>query len=429
MSEAPLPYTLSPSTLTSIPPSGSGTVSRWPARTTIGREGSCSLRRTARLLETRSISQPGEDEMRASRSSHRRFSDPVTLGRSRKKRSVSRSGSLIPSPGECQGHDAARHLALAFVSSNSWIPAFAGMTCGGASTCQHSERGPVQLDSVSNAYSELAQGFVEGGLLVRRFPALADDQGALELVGACGELLGAGSRNDDGACWDAAFVDDLLGARNVDDPGRSRKRHVRAEDSLLLDAYPLDDDAARADEGAVFDHDGHRPRRLEHAAYAHAPGYVHVASDLGPRADRGPRIDHRPAPDVGPDVDVARHNDDARLDESPIAHGPRRHDPHASGRQALLGWDLVVVLEGAGLDRPHLGDREVEVDGLHHPRVGTPLTVALLCDAQLAPVKGRNGIEDRRAVLLRLQQSPVLERGLYPLLYFSAPLSLRDTDT
>ena len=42
-------------------------------------EGSGSARRTARLLEMRSISQPGEAEILASRSSHNSFSAPVTL--------------------------------------------------------------------------------------------------------------------------------------------------------------------------------------------------------------------------------------------------------------------------------------------------------------------------------------------------------------
>ena len=45
----------------------------------------------------------------------------------------------------------------------------------------------------------------------------------------------------------------------------------------------------------------------------------------------------------------------------------------------------------------------------------------LLCDAQLAPVKGGDSVEDRRTVLFRFQQPPVLERGLYLLLYPRPP--------
>src|SRR5215217_3870371 len=317
--------------------------------------------------------------MRAARSSQRRFSEPVTLGRSRKKRRSSRSRSLKGRRGDLLGV----------------VP--------------------------SNVHPELAQGFVEGGLLVRRCSAPADYEGALELVGAGWELFGACTCHNHRACRDAAPVDDLLGASDVDDLGRARENHVRPEDSLFFDAHAFHDDAARADEGAVFDHDGHRPRRLEHASYADAPGKVHVASDLGSRADRGPGIDHRPAPDVGTDVDISRHNNDARLDEGPVSHGPWRHDAYARGRQVLLGWDLVVVLERTNLCRPHLGYREVQIDGLHHPSVRTPLAITLVCDAQLSPVKGGDGLEDRRAVFLRFQQPPVLERGLYLLLYPRPP--------
>src|SRR5215204_6279686 len=155
---------------------------------------------------------------------------------------------------------------------------------------------------------------------------------------------------------------------------------------------------------------------------------MHVAPDLGPRADRGPRIHHRPTPNVGPDVHVARHNDDARLDESPVPHGPRRHDTHTRGRQILLRWDLVAVLERTYLKRPHLRNGEVQIDSLHHPRVGPPLALTLLCDTQLSLVQGGDGIKDRRAVILRFEQSPVLERGLYPLLYPHPPPTPRDLD-
>jgi hypothetical protein len=77
----------------------------------------------------------------------------------------------------------------------------------------------------------------------------------------------------------------------------------------------------------------------------------------------------------------------------------------------------------------HLRDAEVQIDSLHHPSVRTPLAITLLCDAQLTPVKGGNGLEDRRAVLLRFQQPPVLERGFYFLLYPRPPPTPRDTNT
>src|SRR4029453_1351148 len=148
-----------------MPPSGSGTVSRWPARTILGREGSGSLRRIARLFEMRSISQTGEEEMRAARSSQRRFSDPVTLGASRKKRRFSRSCSLIPCLGACLRYDATCHcLPLSY----SWIPAFAGMTGEVAGMayervshmCSRPGHTSKLPDLASNAHPELAQGFV-----------------------------------------------------------------------------------------------------------------------------------------------------------------------------------------------------------------------------------------------------------------------------
>ena len=44
-----------------------------------------------------------------------------------------------------------------------------------------------------------------------------------------------------------------------------------------------------------------------------------------------------------------------------------------------------------------------------------PLPVPLLRDPQLPPVQGRYDIEDRAPVILRIQQGPFFERGLYLL--------------
>ena len=74
-----------------------------------------------------------------------------------------------------------------------------------------------------------------------------------------------------------------------------RQDDAGAEHRARADAHALDDDAARADERAVLDHDGRGLQRLEHAADADAAGQVHVGADLRARADRRPRVDHRAA--------------------------------------------------------------------------------------------------------------------------------------
>src|SRR5215217_7514601 len=115
----------------------------------------------------------------------------------------------------------------------------AGMTCGWSFQVRRQpECGPVRSCTVSNAHSELAQGFVQGGLLVRGFPPLAYYEGALQLVGAGGELSGAGACHDYGAGGDAAPVDDFFRAGDVDDGGGCREHHVRPEDGPFFDAYP-----------------------------------------------------------------------------------------------------------------------------------------------------------------------------------------------
>src|SRR3712207_9499282 len=91
------------------------------------------------------------------------------------------------------------------------------------------------------------------------------------------------------------------------------------------------------------------------------------------------------------------------LDEGPVAYGPRRHDADARFGEVLLGGDLVVVLERPDLDRAHLCEAEVQVDGLHHPGVGLPPAFPLLRHPELARIEGGYRVEDGRAMLLVLE--------------------------
>ena len=118
------------------------------------------------------------------------------------------------------------------------------------------------------------------------------------------------------------------------------------------DDDPLDDDAARADERAVLDHDGRRLGRLEHAADADAAREVDVAPICAQEPDGGPRVDHGPRPDPGADVDVARHEHDAlgrgRSRSGRAAGGTTRTPSDAS---ICFSGTLSKYVERADLDR------------------------------------------------------------------------------
>ena len=179
-----------------------------------------------------------------------------------------------------------------------------------------------------------------------------------------------------------------LGARHVDHRGVPGQDHPGPEHGLPADADALDDDAARADERPVLDHDRRGLDRLQDPAHAHAAGKVHPRADLCARADRRPRVDHGARAHPGPDVHVARHQDHARLEVGAVADGGGRHDPDPERLVAALQRELVVVLE-----RPRLGGRqaahaEVEEHGLLRPGVHPPAAVPVgLGHADLPPVE------------------------------------------
>src|SRR5918911_3040198 len=81
-----------------------------------------------------------------------------------------------------------------------------------------------------------------------------------------------------------------------------------------------------------------------------------------------------------------------------------------------------MVLERSHLNSPHLGDREIQGDRLHHPRVRTPFTVGFFRDPELSRIQSGDRIVDCPAVLLFLQQHPVLERGFYLLSHLRTSL-------
>src|SRR6185312_13264070 len=64
----------------------------------------------------------------------------------------------------------------------------------------------VWVNRSAGADAVLAQGVVERRLAVGRLGAVTDDQRAREVVGAGGEVLGAGAGHDNGAGRDGASV-------------------------------------------------------------------------------------------------------------------------------------------------------------------------------------------------------------------------------
>ena len=73
----------------------------------------------------------------------------------------------------------------------------------------------------SDGHAEVAQGVVQRGLLVGRFLALADDQGAGDAVFARRELLAVAARHDYRTGRHVPFVGDGFGPRDVDDVRRT----------------------------------------------------------------------------------------------------------------------------------------------------------------------------------------------------------------
>ena len=178
------------------------------------------------------------------------------------------------------------------------------------------------------------------------------------------------------------------------------------------DPHALDDDAARADEGAVLDDHRAGLQRLEHAADPDAAREVDVGADLRARADGRPGVDHRPRADPRADVDVAGHQHGARRDVGAVADGaggttrtPRSAQPLFSG---ILSW----YSNGPDLDRLHAARAELEQDRLLGPLVDAPAGVGRRRDAHAAVVEQRDRLLDGRGGLL----AEVARRALVELL-------------
>src|SRR5690606_38520193 len=94
-----------------------------------------------------------------------------------------------------------------------------------------------------------------------------------------------------------------FGTADVDDLGGLGQHHVGPQDGFLLHTNPLDDDAAGADEAAVFDDHGRGLQGLQDPADAYASAEVHPFADLCAGTHRRPGVDHGPFVDISPDID------------------------------------------------------------------------------------------------------------------------------
>ena len=110
-------------------------------------------------------------------------------------------------------------------------------------------------------------------------------------------------------------------------------KDAHADDAAFADDDAFGDFSARADEAIVFDDDGVRLQRLEHAAQTGAARDVAVLADLRAGADRRPGVDHRVFTDIGADVDEARHQDGAARDVRGVADDRARHGAEACARE------------------------------------------------------------------------------------------------
>ncbi len=173
--------------------------------------------------------------------------------------------------------------------------------------------------------SVLADCRFEGRFAVGRGRAFADDQRARHPVIARGIRFGHRAGNNDGARRDAALHDGLPTIAHVDDRRAGGQHDARTQHRFTTHDDAFDDDAARTDEGTVFDNDRLRLRRFEDASDADSSRKVHVLADLRAGADRRPRVDHRSVVDVRADVDVTRHQDRSAPEERTVTRYPGRH--------------------------------------------------------------------------------------------------------
>ena len=235
--------------------------------------------------------------------------------------------------------------------------------------------------------AEFAKDLVGFELVPRTIP---HDESARNVELASTELSFAHPRDHDLPRRDDA-IGETLSRLGIDDRGASRDHHSCAERCTLSDEGSFHDDAARANERVVFDDDGPRTRRLEHATDADPTGEVNVAADLGAGTHRGPRVHHRAGTHVGADVHEAGHEDDALLEERADSNDRTGNGPNPDRSEVLSQRHLVLpprdhVVPGHALE-DHLavrGDLEVEQDRVPNPVVHDPLVVDLLRDADAA---------------------------------------------
>src|SRR6185436_11654838 len=138
------------------------------------------------------------------------------------------------------------------------------------------------------------------------------------------------------------------------------------------------DAAVAADEDVVFDDDGARVHRLEHATDLRSRADVHALTHLGARANEGMRIDHRLGADIRADVDEHRRHADHALREVRAATdaGSARDDANPFLRSKVSRGERVLVHEAevralGSLGHGHVGDAadtESEEYSLLYPR-------------------------------------------------------------
>jgi hypothetical protein len=129
------------------------------------------------------------------------------------------------------------------------------------------------------------------------------------LVGAGWEFFGNCAWDYDRAFGYAPSVFYGFWPRNVDDFGGHGEYNVGTEYDFFFEVHAFYDDAARADEAAVFDYYGGGLYGFEYAADAYAATEVYVFADLCAAAYGGPGVDHGAAIYVAANVYVGGHED------------------------------------------------------------------------------------------------------------------------
>src|SRR5579859_7320165 len=271
---------------------------------------------------------------------------------------------------------------------------------------------PRSVRRRSGAQAEVAQDLVQRCFAIGGRRARSDDQGAADLKLAGWVLFRAGPGHHHRAGRDAAVIGLWLAAAHVDDRRTAGDRDVGPEDRAFLDDHAFGDDAARTEEGSIFDDHWPRPRRLEHAADTHPTGQVHVSANLRAATDRRPGVDHGPRANPRTDVDEAWHQDDARLDKGPVARNGPRYGPDPKSRVVAFERDFVVVLDLTDLPRFQLAQPKVEQDGLLHPAMDDIVAARLFGQAQLTPIERVDDSLDRELRLGAVELPRIGERGL-----------------